>query len=165
MPLISMHMFPKEPIAIGTLSLNVFMGAWSFKEAIGQWITSKVITRLFFVVEGLNNIRPYGNPTDVNCVRRPRLFETLEDHVPLCALIGHSKFMPRANSWLLTRGKGHILERERQRERYKTIDLIVEYNHFMWECKHLATFPPSSFETECENLISWVLWRTWTALL
>ena len=64
-----------------------------------------MITRPFFVVEGLNNIRPYGNPTGVNRVRRPWLFETLEDHVPLCALTGQSKFMPRANSWLPTRGK------------------------------------------------------------
>ena len=31
--------------------------------------------------------------------------------------------------------------------RYKKIDLIAEYNHFTWECKHLATFPPSSLET------------------
>ena len=51
-----------------------------------------------FVVENLNNIRPYGNRTGVNRVRRPRLFETLEDHVPLCALIGQSNFIPRANS-------------------------------------------------------------------
>ena len=28
--------------------------------------------------------------------------------------------------------------RERRRERYKTIDLITEYNHFMWECNHLV---------------------------
>ena len=28
--------------------------------------------------------------------------------------------------------------RERQRKRYKTIDLITEYNNFMWECNHLA---------------------------
>ena len=27
---------------------------------------------------------------------------------------------------------------ERQRERYKTIDLITEYNYFMWECNHLV---------------------------
>ena len=44
-----------------------------------------------------------------------------------------------------------------QRERYKTIDLVIEYNHFTWECNHLATFPPSSLETERENLNSRVL--------
>ena len=47
--------------------------------------------------------------------------------------------------------------RERQRERYKTIDLITEYNHCTWECNHLATFSPSSLETERENLNSGVL--------
>ena len=47
--------------------------------------------------------------------------------------------------------------RERQRERYKTIDLITEYNHFTWECNHLGTFSPSSLETERENLNSGVL--------
>ena len=56
---------------------------------------------------------------------------------------------------LLTRGKGHILvgtfsswDVERQREGYKTIDLIAEYNHLTWECNHLATFPPSFLEIE-----------------
>ena len=28
--------------------------------------------------------------------------------------------------------------KQRGRECYKTIDLITEYNHFMWECNHLA---------------------------
>ena len=46
------------------------------------------------------------------------------------------------------------LGHERQRERYKTIDLIADYNHFTWECNHLPTFPPSSLETERENLNS-----------
>ena len=64
-----------------------------------------MITRLLFVVEGLNNIRQYGNPTGVNRVRGPRLFETHEDHVQLCAFIGQSKFMPRSNRWLPTRGR------------------------------------------------------------
>ena len=36
--------------------------------------------------------------------------------------------------------------RERQRERYKTMDLITEYNDFMWECNRLATFPSSSLQ-------------------
>ena len=31
--------------------------------------------------------------------------------------------------------------RERRRERYKTIDLITEYNHFLWECNHLVHRP------------------------
>ena len=52
--------------------------------------------------------------------------------------------------------------RERQRERYKTIDLRAEYNRCTWECHHLATFPPSCLETERENLNSRVLSRTWT---
>ena len=47
--------------------------------------------------------------------------------------------------------------RERERERYKTIDLITEYNPFTWECNHLATFPPWSLETERGNLNSGVL--------
>ena len=34
--------------------------------------------------------------------------------------------------------------RERQRERYKTIDLITDYNHFMWECSHLAHRSPEN---------------------
>ena len=34
--------------------------------------------------------------------------------------------------------------RERQRERHKTIDLITEYNHFMWECNHLAHRSPEN---------------------
>ena len=46
--------------------------------------------------------------------------------------------------------------RERQLERYKTIDLVTEYNHFTWECNHLPTFLPSSLESERENLISGV---------
>ena len=33
---------------------------------------------------------------------------------------------------------------ERQRERYKTTDLITEYNHFMWECNHLAHRSPEN---------------------
>ena len=43
-----------------------------------------------------------------------------------------------------------------QRERHKTVDLITEYNHFTWECNHLATFPPP-LETEHENLNAGVL--------
>ena len=35
-------------------------------------------------------------------------------------------------------------ERERQRESYKTIDLITKYNHFMWECNHLAHRSPEN---------------------
>ena len=31
--------------------------------------------------------------------------------------------------------------RERRREGYKTIDLITEYNHFLWECNHLVHRP------------------------
>ena len=34
--------------------------------------------------------------------------------------------------------------RERRRERYKTIDLITEYNDFTWKWNQLAAFPPSS---------------------
>ena len=34
--------------------------------------------------------------------------------------------------------------RECQRECYKTIDLITEYNHFMWECNHLAHRSPKN---------------------
>ena len=47
--------------------------------------------------------------------------------------------------------------RERERERDKTIGLVAEYSHFTWECNHLATFPPSSLETERENFNSQVL--------
>ena len=47
--------------------------------------------------------------------------------------------------------------RERQRERHKTVDSVTEYNHCTWEYNHLATFPPSSLETERENLSSGVL--------
>ena len=47
--------------------------------------------------------------------------------------------------------------RERERERDKTIGLVAEYNHFMWECNPPATFPPSSLETERENFNSRVL--------
>ena len=50
--------------------------------------------------------------------------------------------------------------RKRQRERHKTIDLRAEYNRCTWECHHLATFPPSSLETERENLDPRVLSRT-----
>ena len=35
---------------------------------------------------------------------------------------------------------------ERRRGRYKTIDLILEYNDFTWECNQLATIPSSSLE-------------------
>ena len=101
----------------------------------------------------------------MNRARRLRLFETLEDDVTLYALIGRFKLTPRANSWLSTAeregaytcGDLEQLGRECQQECYKTIDLIAEYNNFTWECKHLAIFPPSSLETERENLISWVL--------
>ena len=85
-----------------------------------------MITQPFFVVEGLNIIRPYGNPPGVNRVWRPRLLETLEDHVPLCAFIGQSKFMPRANSWLLMRGEGHILSRV-------TRHLFVTWQDSRWQ--------------------------------
>ena len=34
--------------------------------------------------------------------------------------------------------------RERQREHYKTIDLITEYNHFMSECNYLAHRTPEN---------------------
>ena len=33
---------------------------------------------------------------------------------------------------------------ERQRECHKTIDLITEYNHFTWECNHLAHWSPEN---------------------
>ena len=39
----------------------------------------------------------------------------------------------------------------------ETIDLNTEYNHFTWECYHLATFPPSSLERERKSLNSGVL--------
>ena len=39
----------------------------------------------------------------------------------------------------------------------RTMDLSTEYNHFTWECNHLATFPPSSLERERKNLNSGVL--------
>ena len=29
---------------------------------------------------------------------------------------------------------------------------IAEYNDLTWECNQLGSFPPSSLETECENL-------------
>ena len=32
-------------------------------------------------------------------------------------------------------------KQEKRGERYKTVDLITEYNHFMWECNHLAHRP------------------------
>ena len=47
-----------------------------------------------------------------------------------------------------------------QRERYKTIHLITEYNDLTWEYNHLATFPSSSSETAREKLDSGVLQRT-----
>ena len=50
------------------------------------------------------------------------------------------------------RSANQIWDVERRRERYKTIDLIKEYNHLTWECNHLPTFPPSSLETKRENL-------------
>ena len=34
--------------------------------------------------------------------------------------------------------------RESQRECYKTIYLITEYNHFMWECNHLVHRSPEN---------------------
>ena len=36
------------------------------------------------------------------------------------------------------------LGRERQRERYNTMNLITLYNDFTWECNQLASFPSSS---------------------
>ena len=37
--------------------------------------------------------------------------------------------------------------KQRGRERYKIIDLITEYNDFMWECMQPAgDFPPSSLK-------------------
>ena len=35
-------------------------------------------------------------------------------------------------------------EQERHWERCKTIDLITEYNHFMWECNHLVHWSPEN---------------------
>ena len=34
--------------------------------------------------------------------------------------------------------------REYQQECYKTMDLITEYNHFMWECNHLVHRSPEN---------------------
>ena len=36
----------------------------------------------------------------------------------------------------------------------RTLKNNTENIHFTWECNHLATFPPSSLETERENLWS-----------
>ena len=44
--------------------------------------------------------------------------------------------MLRPFAWAWSRQEG----RRRQRERFKTIDLIAEYNHFTWECNQLASF-------------------------
>ena len=75
--------------------------------------TSKMITRPFFVVENLNNIQPYGSTTMRGPCSTPTAVWNLEEHVPLCAIIGQFKFTPRTNNWLPTRGKGHILSRVR----------------------------------------------------
>ena len=56
------------------------------------------------------------------------------------------------NPWLVLIHFRKQRGREHRRERYKTIDLVTEYNHCTGECNHLATFPPSSLETEPENL-------------
>ena len=46
---------------------------------------------------------------------------------------------------------------ERQQERYKTIDLITEYNYFMWKCNHLAR---RSSENKQNVGICWA--KSWT---
>ena len=56
----------------------------------------------------------------------------------LCHLENSPSYINTENRKLKQRG------RERQRERYKTIDLITEYNHFMWECNHLAHRSPEN---------------------
>ena len=95
----------------------------------------------------------------MNHVRRLRLFETsrntfhsvlllvswsVENHATRKQLTAQEKegayIQVRTSSW----------DVERRRERYKTIDLIAEYNHFTWECNHMPTFPPSSLETKRE---------------
>ena len=53
-----------------------------------------------------------------------------------------------ASLWLVTQTIYQIAfkqrGRERQRERYKTIDLITEYNHFIWKCNYLAHRSPEN---------------------
>ena len=66
---------------------------------------------------------------------------------------------PIEHLWIVRELKQHGDERER--ERYKTIDLIAEYNNFTWERNQLTTFL-SSLETEREKLNFGVLLRTWT---
>ena len=42
---------------------------------------------------------------------------------------------------------------KRQRERYKTIDLITEYNSFKWEYSHLATFAKEKLKEQFWSFI------------
>ena len=42
--------------------------------------------------------------------------------------------------------------RKRQRERYKTTDLITEYNHFVWECSHVA-HPVTGEQKKCWHML------------
>ena len=119
-----------------------------------------MITRPFFVVENLNNNRPYSSMN----MREPYMFNVYgclkpsrnKFHSVLLLVSSNSHHV--ANNWLPTRGKGHIQvgtsswDVERQWERYKTIDLIAEYNHFTWECNHMPTLSailPSRGQSNC----------------
>ena len=56
-------------------------------------------------------------------------------------LVWFEPILDRRNAGWATR---ELKQRGRERERYKTADLVTEYNRLTWECNHLATFTPSS---------------------
>ena len=64
--------------------------------------------------------------------RRWKMRKCIAIAIVLCHLENTSSHINKNNRELKQRG------RERQRECYKTIDLITEYDHFMWECNHLV---------------------------
>ena len=109
------------------------------KSFITNATTSTTTTTSKTTNKTANTSKTTGMSTSKLRHRRPKLI--------VCILYAHE----REGAYTI---RDKQLGHERHRERYKTIDIIAEYNHFTWECNHLPTFPPSSLETDREKLNS-----------
>ena len=127
-----------HPILLGWCWLMLALGCTNDHNMLGN-VAFTVIPRGVLVWYLPQN--PMGNCDDVTFVRHygAGWMQTMEN-----AKMHRYYYNCSLSSWKYS--QSHKQEqrafkqrgRERQRERYKTVDLITEYNHFMWECNYLT---------------------------
>ena len=86
----------------------------------------------------------------------------LEDHALLCALIGQSKFTPRANNWLSTRGKGPLVRHVTRFKVTKNICTILSLQNlstFVQNTTSLISRSNYSTKGSFLEIISWFCHR------